>query len=492
MSLQVLSAVSEIFPLVKTGGLGDVAGALPLALRDHGIKMTSLVPGYPDVMTKLGRRTELLAFDDLFGGPAKVISARASSLDLFAIDAPHLFGRAGNPYTDASGKDWPDNAFRFGALAFVAARLAQGAVPAYRPDILHCHDWQAGLAPAYLRFGGVPHAPAVVTIHNLAYQGLFPASLLGPLKLPPESFGIDGVEYYGEIGFLKAGLNFADAITTVSPSYAREIQTPEFGHGLDGLLRHRASVLTGIVNGIDTKIWNPVSDRLIPARFGRTTIQNRAPNVLTLRRRFGLAELAGRLLIGMVSRLVWQKGADIFAEAAPALVAGGMDIALLGTGDAALQTQWHALAAGHPGRVAFLDRYDEELAHLMQAGIDVLVVPSRFEPCGVTQLCAMRYGAVPVVAKVGGLQDTVTDIAAGQAATGFHIGTVTREALLAALTRAREAWVDRPRWRKLQENGMRSDVSWTASADRYAKLYLGLKAAAASRAVNAGHVSDRA
>jgi starch synthase len=343
------------------------------------------------------------------------------------------------------------------------------------PDVVHCHDWQAGLTPAYLAFEG-GRVATVQTIHNLAYQGNFPADLLSPLRLPANAFGMDGVEFYGKIGFLKAGLQFADRITTVSPTYAAEIRTPEYGAGLDGLLRARSGVLSGITNGIDTEVWNPEHDKHIPTQFGRTTLHRRAENTAHLRRRFGLNENPDRLLIGVVSRFVWQKGLDILADAAPAFIAAGAQLAMLGTGEPELEQRFSSLADAHPGQAGCIVAYDEDLAHLMQAGADVLLVPSRFEPCGVTQLCAMRYGAVPIVSKVGGLGDTVTDVAQAGAngATGFHISPVARQSIEAALHRALTYWADKKQWRQLQINGMGTDVCWEKPAQQYARLYADL------------------
>lgn len=472
--MKILSVVSEIYPLVKTGGLGDVTGALPLALAAHGVKMVSLVPGYPGVMAALNRPRPVFGFDDLFGGSARLLRAHAGALDLFVLDAPHLYDRPGNPYTGPDGEDWPDNAFRFGALAWAAARIGLGDVPAFMPDVVHCHDWQAGLAPAYLALHGGKRPGTVITIHNLAYQGKFPAELLSALRLPPDSYKIDGVEYYGTIGFMKAGLNYADRITTVSPSYAVEIRSPEFGLGLDGLLRARAKVLSGIVNGIDTKVWNPQRDARLPSRFGPTTLDKRAANTAALRKQFALEDGEDRILVGVVSRLVWQKGLDILADAAPALLAAGAEFAILGKGEPEIERRLQAIAAAHPGRAEIIVGYDESLAHLVQAGADVLLVPSRFEPCGITQLCAMHYGAVPVVSKVGGLGDTVADTPVPEAATGFHINPITREALESTFARVLIAWKDKAHWRRLQQNGMRKDVSWEKSAAQYASLYAGL------------------
>lgn len=477
-ALTALAVTSEIYPFVKTGGLADVTGALPLALRRHGVTTVTLVPGYPAVMAAIARSDRVLSLDDLFGGSAQVLHARSAGLDLLVLDAPHLFNRPGNPYSAPDGGDWPDNAFRFGALSFVAARIALGDVAGFVPDVVHGHDWQAGLAMAYLAYQDQRRPATVLTVHNLAYQGQFSPDLLARLRLPPQAFAIDGVESYGMIGFLKAGLQFADRITTVSPTYAQEIQEAANGCGLDGLLRIRSSALSGIRNGIDTDVWNPETDPRIAAKFGRSTVSGRAPNKTALQNRFGLTVDTGALLFAVISRMAWQKGLDLLADAVPALVARGAQLAVLGTGDPELERRFTALAQEHHGRIGCIVGYDEDLAHLIQAGADAMLVPSRFEPCGLTQLCAMRYGAVPVVAKVGGLADTVVDLAEGPAkATGLQFSPVTRAALEATLHRAADLWSDPAAWQTLQANGMKADVSWAEPANAFFKLYTRLVAA---------------
>jgi starch synthase len=468
-AIQVLAVASEIYPLVKTGGLADVVGALPLALRRINVATTTLVPGYPAVMAAIRAAEPQLAIDDLFGGGARVLRSQVANLDVFVLDAPHLFDRPGNPYTAPNGSDWPDNAFRFGALAWIATQIGLGAIAGYRPDIIHAHDWQAGLAMAYLAYQDQRRPATVLTVHNLAYQGQFSADLLQGLRLPPHAFSIDGVESYGNIGFLKAGLQFADRITTVSPTYAREIQGSENGCGLDGLLRARSGVLSGIRNGIDVDVWNPETDTRIASRFGLATLAARAPNKTALQRRLELREDPDRLLYAVISRLAWQKGLDLLADATPALIARGAQLAMLGSGDPELEQRFTALAREHAGQVGCFIGHDEDLAHLVQAGADAILVPSRFEPCGLTQLCAMRYGAVPIVAKVGGLADTVVDLA-----TGIQFHPVTRGALEAALHRTADLWSDRAAWQALRANAMQSDVSWAEPAEDFRRLYTGL------------------
>jgi starch synthase len=473
--LRVLAVASEIYPIIKTGGLADVAGALPIALRAYDIEMRTLIPGYPDVIKAVPAAEVLLDWPNFYGGPIRLLGGSHENLDLLVLDAPHLFARPGNPYVTPDGKDWPDNGVRFAALSRMAAEIGRGAIPSFVPDIVHAHDWQAGLAPAYLHYTDGPRPGTVMTVHNLAYQGKFPHEMLGTFGLPPQSFTIHGVEYYGTISFLKAGLQFADRITTVSPTYAIEIQGDEGGMGLGGLLRERSRVLSGILNGIDISVWNPEADPHIAARFSAQELESRAANKAALQRRLGLDPSPDALLLGVISRLSWQKGLDLLLENVPTILNEGMQLALLGSGDQHLQDRYQAVSMANIGRIAVVIGYDEALAHLIQAGADALVVPSRFEPCGLTQLCALRYGAVPIVSRVGGLADTVMDVEdadiAGGTTTGFKFGPVTVENLAGALCRASNAFHDKHAWRGLQHNGMSTDVSWRNRASQYAALY---------------------
>jgi starch synthase len=476
--IKVLSVASEIFPLVKTGGLADVVGALPSAVAADGIISTTLVPGYPAVLRALEGAEPAFTFENLFGGPARLLAGSAGPLDLLVIDAPHLYGRTGLPYTGVDGRDWPDNAQRFAALGKVAAMVGSGLVPGIQPDILHVHDWQAGLAPAYLHYGGGRRPPVVCTIHNMAFQGVFPRHLLEVLGFPAEAFTIDGIEYHGQISYLKAALQFADRITTVSPTYALEIQTNSGGMGLDGLLRARSHVVSGILNGIDETIWNPARDPHLRAGFDAASIDQRAVNKADLQARFGLTPDPAALLFGVVSRLSEQKGLDLLLQVLPSVFENGGQLVLLGAGDRGLEDGFRRAAASHPGRIGVTIGFDEELAHRIQGGADALLVPSRFEPCGLTQLCALRYGAVPVVARVGGLADTVIDanemaLASG-VATGIQFAPVDALMLSAAIDRAAALWADRIAWQMLQRNGMAADVGWSRPAQHYADLYRSL------------------
>jgi starch synthase len=487
--MKVLAVTSEIYPLIKTGGLADVAGALPLALAREGIRVRSLVPGYPSVLGALDKARPVHSFADLHGGPARLLEASAGKLELFVIDAAHLYEREGNPYVDGMGLDWHDNALRFGALAKVGAAIGQGLLRAFEPSIVHVHDWQAGLTPAYLR-GGVG---TVITVHNLAFQGLFPSTLRDALELPAEVMTMEGVEFHGQIGFLKAGLFFADAITTVSPTYATEICTPENGMGLDGLLRARIHALTGICNGIDTNVWNPRKDTHLPARFGLEELDLKAANKAALRERLGLAPRPDAPLFGVISRLTEQKGIDLIVAVLRDLVSRGAQFALLGSGDQRLEAELAQAASLHKGSVAVHIGYDEALAHLIQAGSDALLVPSRFEPCGLTQLAALRYGTLPIVSRVGGLADTVIDaneaaLAAG-VPTGFQFTPATEAALLRTLDRVLALWQSKKIWRRIQQNAMRSKVGWGPPAHLYAALFKAVARRTANRDA-AGPSSD--
>lgn len=475
MTLRVLAVASEMSPLIKTGGLADVVGALPSALAPEGVETRTLLPGYPAVLAALGHGETVLIDDDLFGGPAWVQHGRVGDASVYALVAPHLYAREGGLYTDADGVDYPDNAFRFGALAWVGARIAQGALDDFTPDALHAHDWQAALAPAYLHYSGVARPATIVTVHNIAFQGQFARDLLASLRLPPESFHMDGVEYYGAIGFLKAGLQLSDRITTVSPSYALEIETSDFGMGLDGLLRARAAVVSGILNGVDESVWSPATDTLIEARYDASTLDARARNRRALQRRLRLDGDPEAFLLGVVSRLSWQKGHDMLLANLPALMTRNIQLAVLGAGEKHLEESFLAAQDAYPGRVGVMIGYSEELAHLIQAGVDAFLVPSRFEPCGLTQLYALRYGAPPIVARVGGLKDTIIDanemaVQAG-VATGVQFSPPTAEAFALALRHAETLFRDETTWRGLQANGMRTDVSWRHPSRHYAALY---------------------
>jgi starch synthase len=474
--VRVLFVCSEYAPLVKTGGLGDVCGALPHALRALGLDVRVLLPAYPAVLDALPRKRLVAPLEAEHGFPgSRLLQCEAPGDQLlYAVDCPALYAREGL-YQDGAQRDWPDNALRFGLLARAAALLAQGIAPrAWRPDLLHCHDWHAALAPAYLRFAPAPRVPCILTVHNLAFQGLFSREFLAPLGLPPQSFAIEGLEYYGRISFLKAGLVYSDWITTVSPTYAREIQGAALGCGLDGVLRARSDRLTGILNGIDTEAWDPRRDRWLARRYGPDSLEAKTENKAALQRELGLAQ-AEIPLFGVVSRFTGQKGVDLVADLAPRIAAMPAQLVVLGSGNEALARRLGEAAGAHPESAALRATYDEPLAHRIEAGADAFLMPSRFEPCGMNQMYSQRYGTPPVVRATGGLADSVVDCTGESLEDGSATGFVFREpdtaSLFAAVERAARLWRDRDAWRRLQRNGMARDFSWKASARRYAGLY---------------------
>lgn len=465
--MKVLSVTSECVPLVKTGGLADVAGALPGALKAEGIAVRTLIPGYRTVMEKIGKSKAVFEIANCFGGPATVLSTKHAGLDLLVLEAPHLFDREHGIYLNGTGQDWPDNIERFAALSRVAADIASGAIRDWRPDIVHCHDWQAGLTPYYINLDDTK-VRSVMTVHNIAFQGIAPAQKRGELGIASKDFTPNGVEYFGNISTLKAGLVYADKITTVSPTYAQELMTPEFGMGMDGILRQRQGDLAGILNGIDESVWSPDADKYISTY---KTPRGKAANKKALRAEFDLPESDGPLCI-VISRLTEQKGLDLLLEALPTLLSRGGQLALLGSGDPALENAYKSL---NDPNVAVRIRYDEPLSHRMIAGADAILVPSRFEPCGLTQLYGLRYGTLPVVALTGGLADTVIPstpaaLAVG-VSTGIQFHPVSSHALGNALSRLCDLF-DKPKlWAKLQRNAMKQPVGWDMSAEVYTALY---------------------
>ena len=461
----ILSVASECAPLVKTGGLADVVGALPKALGALGHEMRVVLPAYPQVRSQVGEARRVFDEPHLFGGPGRLLTAEAAGLRLYLVEAPHLYDREGGIY-NISGQDWPDNPERFAALSWMAARLAAEGDGDWRPDVLHAHDWQAGFAPIYLS----GRRPSVITIHNMAFLGRAPADRRTLLKLPEAGFHAEGYEFWGQISALKAGIVWADRITTVSPTYATELMTPDYGMGLDGLMRHRADCLSGILNGIDADIWNPATD---PHIATYQTPGGKAEARAALLEEMGLGPGAGPVAC-VISRMTWQKGLDLLHEAAGALLGRDGRLVVLGSGEPALEEAWQRLGDEHPG-VAVRIGYDEPLSHRMIAGSDAIIVPSRFEPCGLTQLYGLRYGTVPVVARTGGLADTVIDASPlalrSGVATGLQFSPVTAERLAAALDKLCDLHADGPTFTRMQEQAMVQPVDWKSSAAEYAALY---------------------
>ncbi|HUW29242.1 MAG TPA: glycogen synthase GlgA [Sulfuriferula sp.] len=476
--MNILFATSEIYPLAKTGGLADVSGALPAALRKLGMDVRVLIPGYPKVLAALPDKTLLASLDLSVHGVLRLYDAIMpdSAVPLIVIDHPGYFDRHGGPYQDITGHDWPDNYLRFGLLSAIAALLGSAASPLHWPvDIVHCNDWQTGLTPAYLQHGSAHPAATLMTIHNLAYQGIFPPHTLTELGLPPASFSIEGLEYYGNLSFLKAGLYYADHLSTVSPSYAEEIQHDTLGFGMQGLLRHRRAQLTGIVNGIDTDDWNPASDPHLCRHYHPGRMSGKAAVKRLLQAEHGLTSSQDTPLFGVISRMTHQKGQDLLLAIAPQLIEEGVQIMVLGSGDTLLETRLRQLGAEYPAQVGVVIGYDEGLAHRIEAGADIFLMPSRFEPCGLNQMYSQRYGTPPVVRRTGGLADTVTDTTsvtlADGSATGFMFDEATPAAFLAAVRRALACYHNPRQWSHVKKNAMARDFSWEASARHYQALY---------------------
>ena len=476
--MRVLFVTSEINPLIKTGGLADVSAALPAALHGLGVDVRVLLPGYPQVLRSLPHLQVATRFAGLpdFPEVSLLSGILPDGVPLWVIDCPEMYSRGGGPYQDEQGVDWIDNAQRFGLLSRIAAMLGSADTPLeWKPDVVHCNDWQAGLTPAYLHFLPAP-APSVMTVHNLAFQGVFPPQLAAELGLPEECMQPEGAEYYGDLSFLKAGLHYANHITTVSPSYAEEIQTEALGFGLQGLLTHRRAALTGILNGIDTHEWNPAADPNIAAPYDVKNLQGKDASKRELQKHMGLHIDPKIPLFGLVSRFTHQKGLDMVLEIAPHLVAMPAQLVLLGTGDAGMQRKALELSHHYSGRISTYVGFDEGLSHLVEAGADIFLMPSRFEPCGLNQMYSQRYGTPPVVHATGGLIDSVVDcneatLARGTA-SGFVFGNgMSTLGLLAAAQRAVTAYHDKKVWRALQRNGMSKDFGWGKSAAAYHDIY---------------------
>jgi starch synthase len=480
--MKVLHVAAEVFPLVKTGGLADVVAALPVALAHAGADVRLLLPGLPPMLEAVLHAKLVVDLGACFGA-ARVRLLRGkmpgSHLPVYLVDAPLLYRRGGSPYQASDGSEWPDNLQRFGLLGWVAAQLGAGELdPGWVPDVVHAHDWHAAMSCAYLRAHAGGEARSVYTVHNLAFQGLFPHEDSTLLGLSSSFMSPAGLEYHGQLSFMKAGLKFADRVTTVSPTYAREIQGHEFGCGLDGVIRARENGVVGILNGIDNEVWDPATDPAIHTRYSVAQPAGKAACKAALQGEFGLAIDPAAPLFVAVSRLSSQKGLDLILSALPQLVAMGTQLVVQGAGDPALEAAFRMAAAAHPGHVAVHIGYDEARAHRLIAGADVIVVPSRFEPCGLTQLYGLRYGTLPLVRRVGGLADTVVDAQDGTLttgiATGFTFDAATPQALADAAGRAIHTLADATLRRQLQATAMAQDFSWGGPAQRYLALYAAL------------------
>jgi starch synthase len=492
-AISVMHAAAEVYPLLKTGGLADVVGALPPALRAQGIDVRLLLPGAPPILAGLADLRTVAAIGPAFG--AARITLRlgripGGDVPAYVLDAPWLYDRPGNPYLAPDGAEWRDNQRRFAAFGWAAAHLAFGELdPAWRPGILHCHDWHCGLAPAYLRAHPAAGVRTVFTIHNLAYQGGYPLADFRGIGLPDAMLQAEGLEFHGRGNFMKAGLVFSDWLTTVSPRYAREICTHEFGAGMEGVLAARRQRLTGILNGVDYAVWDPATDPHLATNYDANRLEGKARCKAALQADSGLEQAARMPLFAVVSRLADQKGTDLLLAALPGLLQRGGQLVVLGSGDRQLEEALEAAARAYPGRVAVTVGYDEARAHRIIAGADLIVLPSRFEPCGLTQMYGLRYGTLPLVRRVGGLADTVTDAdevpstsATGESATkdptGFVFDRPGAGALEETIARAIEIYAHQARWEAMMRAAMSRDHSWSSAGARYAELYRGLVAEA--------------
>ncbi len=477
--MRVLFATAEAYPLAKTGGLADVSRALPIALRGLGIDVRLLLPGYPRACMRIENAKIVAKIEPTLGvDDATLIAGRFPDADLpvYLIDSPSLFRRNGGLYQDDEGKDWPDNALRFAFLAHVGAQIAMGRTKIdWTPDLVHANDWHAGLLPLLLSLETGPRPSTVFTTHNMAFQGNFPADWIETLRIPRQHFAAMGLEFYGQISFLKAGLRYADRITTVSPTYAAEILTEEFGCGMDGVLRDREEDFVGILNGIDDAMWNPASDACLPRTYRESDISGKRTCKTALQQEFGLPVNPEMPMIGFVSRITHQKMADVILDVLPWLAEQDAQFVAVGEGDPALEAAFEQARERYSGKMSVVIGYDEPLAHKLQAAADILLAPARFEPCGLTQLYALRYGTLPIVRRTGGLADTVVDATAtsiaDRSATGFVFDEATGEELRAAIDRALSLYREPLTWRRLQLQAMAQDFSWNASATQYAALY---------------------
>ncbi|WP_071673480.1 glycogen synthase GlgA [Nioella nitratireducens] len=475
--MNLLLVASECVPLIKTGGLADVIGALPKALAPFGVHARILMPLYAAIRDAADGAECVLDLGAVHGGPARILATTYKGLDLLFLDAPHLFDRSGSIYLNEKGEDWPDNPIRFGALSLAGARVTTEGVAGWRPDVVHVHDWHAGLVPAYLRQAG-DMTPCVMTIHNIAFQGLFEPEVCGPLGLSRDLFTPEGIEFYGRVSFLKAGITYSDKITTVSPTYARELMLPEFGVGLEGVLQSRKHDLLGILNGIDLDLWNPETDPHLVAPYSARSLKRKATNRTELEERFDLVANPDAPLFCVISRLTQQKGLDLLLDVLPLLVDRGARLAVLGNGEPGLEAAFRKAAIDYKGSVGVIIGYDEPRSHQMQAGADAILVPSRFEPCGLTQLYGLRYGTLPVVARTGGLADTVIDAneaaLSAACATGVQFSPVTAAALGQAIDRTCDLFADKTLWQGMMRRAMRHPVGWDKSAKAYSRMFAGL------------------
>lgn len=471
--MKILFAASEIYPLIKTGGLADVAGALPVALRKKGHDVKLIMPAYQGILEKVAPIQKSINLGNPFGvGDLLLLETHIPENDtpIWLLQCQALYEREDGPYVDKNGIDFEDNYIRFAALSWAAATLAlHGHLMDWQADILHLNDWQTGFAAAYLESWKTEHIPVVTTVHNLRYNGSFDMDQFSAMQLSPELLSMHGMEFYGRFSGLKAGLVYANAITTVSATYAQEILTPEYGDGLDGTLRAMQNKLVGILNGVDYDQWSPEKDTLIPQNYSTDTLNQKQANKLALLQENSLSEDLNQPVFGVVSRLTEQKGLDLILQVMPAILEKGARLIVLGSGDKYLENQYLELQNDYPKQVSVRIGYFEDYSHRLQAGIDALLIPSRFEPCGLTQLYALKYGTLPVVRQTGGLADTVFE--EGEKANGFVFKDANAASLQAAMERTVESFHDATNWQQKQQNAMSYDYSWEAVTDQWIQLY---------------------
>lgn len=478
--MRILHVCSEVFPLLKTGGLADVAGALPAALNKLNTENKLLVPGFPAFINGMTDKELVVELYSKFGAKTvSLYSGKINGIDAYVIDAPELYNRMGNPYADSNNQPYQDNYLRFALLGWMAARIADSLDNSWVPDVVHGHDWHAGLMPAYIKaaemYSGKKLATTVLTVHNLAYQGVFPAHLYNELELPNHYFNVNGLEFYGQISFLKAGLFFADRLTTVSPTYAHEIQGHEQGCGLDGLLSSRKHDLHGVLNGVDPLVWSPVHDNIIAKQFNSKSIVGKTACRKALQEHTGIAIQDEFPIFAIVSRLTEQKGLQLVVEGILDIIKRGGQVVILGSGEKEIETAFQQVAKNHPQSVALQLGYDENHAHRIIAGSDVIMIPSRFEPCGLTQLYGMAYGTLPLVHSVGGLKDTVVDTSLENlvegTATGFVFDEFSVTGFNTAMRRAFALYSKKADWKKVQKHAMLQNFDWDSAAEKYLAIY---------------------
>ncbi len=472
---KILFVTSEAHPLIKTGGLADVSGSLPKALSELGEDVRIIMPNYQAIKTTEEVRYLSTVYVNNYA--VNILETRLpdTGVIVWLVDCPEFFNFPGNPYVDEHGKPWANSAERFALFCRVTVEVAMNrSWLDWKPDIVHCNDWQSGLVPALLSLEY--SRPAIVfTIHNMAYQGIFPKSTYLSLNLPGQLWNPNGIEFHDMLSFLKGGLVYSDRITTVSPTYAKEIQTAEFGYGLEGLLSYRKDFLSGIINGIDTDHWNPETDTNISETFNRLSINKKLLNKTALQEKLSLPVDKSIPVFGLISRLVEQKGIDLILECLPEMLTQPLQFVLLGSGSKSFEQRLHNFAESHPDKISITIGYDETLAHMIEAGADVFLMPSRFEPCGLNQIYSQRYGTIPIVRKTGGLADTVVDTVPetlnNHTATGFVFNEASAGTLMEAIKRSLILYNHPKTWRQLQTNGMQKDYSWSKSAKQYMTLY---------------------